>query len=241
MTRCSDIEPLLAPYVDGEADPAGRAAVEAHLDACPPCRDRIGGERAAREVLRECRASLVRAAPETLRRRCASCLPAPPGARRWVPLSLAATLVLAVAGVFIYGSFDSGASALATQLAADHVKCFTLPPAGPADATAIAREWEARQGWRLTVPPSWPTDALELIGVRRCLSSAGRTAHLMYRHHGRPLSLFVAREEARRPRVLEVLGHETIIWSQGDRTFVLVAREERDEVERVAAYVRSRQ
>ena len=40
-----------------------------------------------------------------------------------MPLSLAATLVLAVAGVFVFG-LNNRVEALAASLAVDHVKCF---------------------------------------------------------------------------------------------------------------------
>jgi anti-sigma factor RsiW len=154
-----------------------------------------------------------------------------------VPLSLAATLVLAVAGVFIYGSFDRGVRAFAAQLALDHVKCFAVEPRGPGDAAALSSRWQQSHGWALAVPP--PRGALELLGVRLCLSSEGRTAHIMYRHRGRPLSVFVAQDARRRPRELEVMGHQAIIWSQGDQTFAVVGREPLDEMERVAKYVKS--
>jgi hypothetical protein len=41
----------------------------------------------------------------------------------------------------------------------------------------------------------------------------------------------------RSEQLVEVLGHEAAIWSVGDRTFVLIAREARSEVERMAAFV----
>jgi hypothetical protein len=36
-----------------------------------------------------------------------------------------------------------------------------------------------------------------------------------------------------------VLGHEAAIWCVGNRTFVLVARESRPEVERLVSYVKA--
>ena len=63
----------------------------------------------------------------------------------------------------------------------------------------------------------------------------------MYRHDGRPVSLFMLpRSDARRTSSSSVLGHEAAIWSVGDRTFVLVAREPRAEVERMASFVHGR-
>ena len=45
MSDCRNLEPMLAPYVDGEAEPRTRAAVDGHLAACPPCRDRVAAVR----------------------------------------------------------------------------------------------------------------------------------------------------------------------------------------------------
>jgi anti-sigma factor RsiW len=189
--------------------------------------------------VRERRGALCCQAPAQLRSRCAGSARRSQAPPRWVPLSAVAALVLAVAGVFIYGSFDRGAQALATQLALDHVKCFSVFESdGVVDPNVLGGRWQQTQGWQLTVPP--PRGDLELLGVRRCLSSQGRIAHIMYRHAGRPLSLFVARDEGRRPRTVDAMGHQAILWSEGDRVFVLVGQEPRAELEEVAAYVQAR-
>ncbi len=238
MKRCSDLEPLFAPYVDGEAEPAAAADVAAHVQACPPCRAELENQRVARALMIERRRAMCEAASAELRTRCvAACAARRWRLARWMPLSAAAALVLAVAGIFLYGSFDRGARALATQLALDHVKCFAVfKPDGRTDPKILAATWQQSHGWELPVPP--PNGTLELLGVRRCLSSEGRTAHLMYRHQGKPLSLFVARDEGRQFRSLEAMGYETILWSEGNRLFVLVGQESRQELERVAAYVK---
>src|SRR5512145_1033262 len=111
MSQCGDLEPLLAPYVDGEASSDDRAVVDSHLHKCPPCRDRVTGERTAREVIAARREELKACAPEQLRRRCAAHLATPPTTvaapvpqgwltrRTVLPLSMAATILLAVSGV----------------------------------------------------------------------------------------------------------------------------------------------
>ena len=48
---CRQMEALLPPFVDGEARPDERAAVEAHLAACASCRDAVRAQRAVRDLL----------------------------------------------------------------------------------------------------------------------------------------------------------------------------------------------
>ncbi len=42
---------------------------------------------------------------------------------------------------------------------------------------------------------------LELVGARPCLYGEGRVAHIMYRHHGVPVSLFMLPHSARAQEV----------------------------------------
>jgi len=77
------------------------------------------------------------------------------------------------------------------------------------------------------------------VGARPCLYGEGRVAHIMYTHEGRPVSLFMLPNTARSRELVKVLGHEAAIWCVGNRTFVVVAREPRPEVERIASFVRA--
>jgi len=260
MSECRDVEPLLTPFVDDEAAPAERATVDAHLRSCPRCREYVTSERTVRQAFVVCRASLHVNASADLRRRCEAqpaatsastvftrLLPRPSSGqawRSWVPLSMAATLVLAVAGVFVYG-LSSGPQALAAQLAADHVKCFDFAPTPTIlpEAKVLGREWAAARGWALKVPETAPVEGLELLAVRRCISADGTTAHLMYRWRGQPLSVYVMKSHPPRigtsPTIVDRLGQEAIIWSKGERTYAVVTRGRPDGIERVAQYVRA--
>jgi anti-sigma factor RsiW len=161
-------------------------------------------------------------------------------------MSLAATLVLVVGWVFLFGLNDR-VEALAAQLALDHVKCFKFPPSRTTrDAAALGRDWRAAQGWALSVPSSLASDQLELIGVRRCLSSEGRVAHIMYNWHGAPLSVYVLNRSVRgvpdnraaTEEVVPKMGEEAIIWSSAGRTYAVVGRGRPSDLQHVAAYVR---
>jgi hypothetical protein len=59
----------------------------------------------------------------------------------------------------------------------------------------------------------------------------------MYRHNGEPVSVFMLPKKTRSEEQIEVLGHQAAIWSADNRTFVLIAREPRAEVERMTAFV----
>jgi len=255
MADCRELEPLFAAYVDGEAADCDCAALDAHFRSCPPCRSRIEAERIVKEAVASHRSTLRTCASEDLRRRCeVSCRahavgPAAAGprpnvfARRtWVPLSMVATVVLTVAGVFIY-SLKDGAEALAAQLAVDHVKCFEFasPPVIIPDAKLLSREWAEARGWAVKVPESEPVEQLELLGIRRCISTEGMTAHLMYKWRGQPLSVYVLNSEHPRvssvPRLIERHGQEELIGSKKGRTYAVVTRGRPSEIEHVALYV----
>ena len=93
--------------------------------------------------------------------------------------------------------------------------------------------------WHMHVPDDLARSGLELVGSRPCLYARGKVAHIMYRYQGRPVSIFMVPGSARADDLVEVFGHEAVIWSAGNRTFVLIARGSRDEVGRMASFVKA--
>jgi anti-sigma factor RsiW len=244
---CRELDEHLAPYLDCEATPAVRGAVDAHLEGCASCREHVAAEAAARAVLHERCAALRAVAPPDLRARCAAlqCAAATRRSamsflRRWAPLSLAATLVLAVAGVFLFGLNDR-VEALAASLAVDHVKCFNKVngPAANADASLAERDWRHDQGWPIVVPQSSAAQQLTLVDVRRCLSTDGRAAHMMYTWRGAPLSLYVLPQDGKQDRVVDRMGHETVIWCANRRTYAVVAEGHPQDLADVVGYMKA--
>jgi anti-sigma factor RsiW len=102
----------------------------------------------------------------------------------------------------------------------------------------VERSMMSAFGWQLHLPEQFEASGLELVGSRRCLYAEGKVAHLMYRDQGRPVSIFMLPKRVRAEELVEVLGHEAAIWSSGDRTFVLVTRGSRAEVQRMASLVK---
>ena len=252
MKDCRDVEPLKAPYVDGEAVPADRVAVDTHLQKCGRCRTDVAAEQAAHEALAARREELKTLAPAGLKARCAaqraaraagvpSDAPAAvPLYRRWVPMSVAATLFLVVAGVFGFG-LTGKAEALAFQMTLDHMGCTRSARASEAGAIATGQHWGERYGWPLRLAPSSQQAALTLKGLRRCFVTDGRVAHLIYDWHGEPLSVFVLPEEKMHsPAEVEQFGHDAVMWSQNGRTYVVLARApRRPELDTVVQYVKA--
>jgi anti-sigma factor RsiW len=299
MKDCTQLDPLVTPYVDGELAVADRQAVDQHLRACPPCRARVAAEHTIRDLIFAKKPALESArAPAGLRARCAAFgklqaatpaghptagaalgtpaghpiagaalgtpaghpiagaalgtpaaradltapLPARPWRTRLAPLALAAALVAIVGGTFVYQLTDRSTRVLAAELTADHLKCFGVINGvlgTHEEPAAVESSMASSFGWRMHLPVRPDREGLKLVGARPCLYGEGRVAHIMYRHNGRPVSVFMLPKMTRPEEIVEVMGHEAAIWSAGDRTFVLIAREPPDEVARMVSFVQA--
>jgi anti-sigma factor RsiW len=160
---------------------------------------------------------------------------------RLTPYALAASLVLVVGGAFVYQATDSSAHVLAAELTADHMKCFAMNAALGTQQlpAAVETSMQLSFDWRMHLPETPERAGLELVGSRPCLYGEGKVAHIMYRHEGRPVSLFMLPNSSRAAQLVKVFGHEAAIWCAGNRTFVLLAKEPRPEVERMASFVQA--
>jgi anti-sigma factor RsiW len=257
--NCAQVEEQLPRYVDGE-QVVDAEVMAAHLATCEACRASAHAQSAVRTVLRARAAELSPIAPPGLRTRILANSPQDLKTSRpqdlktlrpqdlgWTgrltAFAVAAMFVLTVGAVLLPVTTIRSTAVLAAQLALDHLKCFTIE--GDADGQPISKpqaEATLKQeyGLDVIVPPSRPGDRLELMAVRRCLYGDGRAAHLMYRLNGEPVSLFVIPGLSRPDADLSMFGHDQVVWAEGDRTYMLVARGGlRDELARVAPYLRS--
>lgn len=243
MPKCQELEPLITAWIDDLASDRERQTVEDHFQACPACRRRAGAEGSVRALMRSRATAALRIEPPpALKARChalcasnATSWKLPRAIVRAVPVSLAAAL----AGVLIYGLTASSTKTLAAQLTLDHIKCFVLTrePATELQPDAVEARLRERYGWSLDVPGDSTTNQLRLLGGRRCLYGEGTIAHVLYRHNGAPLSLFMLPDKVRPSEIVEVMGHEAIIWAQNHRTFVLLGGEPRQDMEKIASYI----
>ncbi|MBY0496687.1 MAG: hypothetical protein K2Y23_20970 [Cyanobacteria bacterium] len=249
--NCRQVEEQLAEYVDGVSKNA--ASIAAHLDGCANCRASAHAQTVARSVLRAQAAELSPIAPPGLRTRVIAHLDQdlktsrPQDLLGWTgrltAFAAAAMVVLTLGAVLLPIATVRSTALLAAQLALDHLKCFTIE--GDADGEPIAKEQaeatlKQEFDFSVAVPAPLAAEKLELMAVRRCLYGDGRAAHLMYRLDGEPLSLFIVPGLTRPAAELSLFGHDQVVWTQGDRTYMLVARGgNRNQLSRVASYLRN--
>jgi len=250
MTDCDRIDSLVTPYVDGDISPANAVVVHQHLQHCRACYGRVQAEQAVEALMRARRQTLAGIAPPAaLRARCAALVGsreptagAPLWRAHWPSVVLAASLVLAVAGAGLYQLTVHSTRVMAAELTADHVKCFRVINSALGthhDASMVEGSMASYFAWQMRLPEHPERVDLELVGARPCLYPEGLAAHIMYRHHGHPVSLFMLPQGARSDERIDVMGHRAAIWSVGTRTFVLIADEPRAEVERVISFVQA--
>ena len=245
MALCSDIDPLMTAYVDGEVPPIQKLRVAGHIEDCPSCHRHAAAEQVARSVVRAHAESIIEAAPADLQGRCATAGRSGAAGRRSVlllnragwPMALAATLLLAVGGALVYGTMINPSAAVAAQLTLDHLKCFALfgqPSAlKPSEVQASLK---AQYGFEVALPEADQAGGLTLVGGRRCVYLDGAVAHVLYRSGQVPVSLFVLPPGVRLSQTdVDILGHTAVAFTRDGRTWVVLARDARANVERVAA------
>jgi anti-sigma factor RsiW len=253
MSECRRITDSLAAYADDLLPPEERRDIDRHLDRCPPCRQLVEDECSGRRLLRHGASRLLNEQlPSGLRGRCEALARVRQGSSaglgrlepwwrvRLVPVLLTAVVMIFTASAFFSLATRRSDALLAAQLTADHSKCFKLfaaPNGASADAGAVERMLAEQYGWNVHVPSSSAQDDIQLIGARRCLYGDGLVPHVMYRVHGRDVSLFVLPGAERKPDDLVTLGHRSQIWSRDGTTFVLVSPVEAEGLTNASRYV----
>jgi anti-sigma factor RsiW len=248
MNDCRRTAERLTPYADDALPADERADIERHLAACPPCRRAAAHVQSGRTLLRERRAHLKSdTLPPGVRTRCEA-LARAYSARHGVPAwhagllrgAIAALVIVFAGGLALSFATHQSDTVLAAQLTADHVKCFRIfagdnPPG--VEAADVEHRLEDQYGWDVHIPPSSPEDGIQLIGARRCLYADGTMPHVMYRVHGKNVSLYMLEGVQRPPAELTTLGHRSRIWSRGTTTYVMVSADSGADLVRAAQYV----
>lgn len=237
MPSCREVDPLFAAYVDGEATADQRAIVDAHLRACPKCRHQTALQSAVRDTVKS---KLSRpCAPEDLRTRCRAAARAGTGPfattrSTLLSLSMAAALLFVLGGVLLYALTGLSPTVLAAQLTLDHLACFAVHDAdAPVDVGASEQQYERAYGGDIRLPRA-AISGLQLVNMRRCFCGEGVAAHAMYRLNGRPVSLYVIPDATRERASTDAFGHDAVMWSKGNVTYVLLSSEPRETLQALA-------
>lgn len=220
---CHEIAPVLAAWAEDPDAARADSPAARHLAVCAACQQSLRVQREVHGLLRARAASLTGQAPSALRARIEATRVRPsrrPGGWR---LPVAATLLVALAGMAGYGLTSASPTVLAAQLALDHVKCRRLTGHATVPDERV-RAWAHAQPWAPRLPASRPVHGASLVGVRRCLYGHGMVAHLLYDIEGHTVSVFVMpRQEAGgSPQRLDVLGQYTEVWADGRRSMAVV-------------------
>lgn len=156
-------------------------------------------------------------------------------------VAVAATLLLAIGGVAAYRATAGATQAIAAELTADHLKCFLMNGVLATHETEAEAEAYLRSAfdWHAELPDDPQEADMELVGSRWCLYEHGKVAHVMYKHNGVPVSIFMLPGTTRERSLTRALGHDAVVWADGQRTFVLVAKAPRAEIQEVATFVQN--
>lgn len=227
---CQDIAPLLALIAEDHDGPVTDPRVASHLAACGSCQRHLRLQREMHGLLRARASSLQGQAPDALRARLtAQGSQRRPVTRRWAPLRMpvAATILMAMLGVLMYGMTSASSTVLAAQLALDHLKCVRLISTGTAvNPVQAVKEWAQQYQWTPRMPAAPVGRKASLVGVRRCLYGHGHLAHLLYDVEGDTISVFVMpRNEypaGIAPERHDFLGQHAEVWADGDQSFAIV-------------------
>ncbi|MGE0453339.1 MAG: anti-sigma factor [Vicinamibacteria bacterium] len=248
---CESARGLIAAEVDGELLGEERAALLAHLQACPACR---GAHEQEQALAADLRAALVAPpAPEALRTRVEAL--SAPRRRPWLAAAAAAVVVVGLASLVLLRSQErvdgasgqpSGRQAFSefAQVAVDsHLRYGSgrLPlEVRSRSAAEVSRWFEGRVPFHLTLPdyPVGPGERkfYELEGARLVSAGGDYAAYVAYRMEQRPISLLVASAERVRPGGRETIvsgglsfhldavsGLKVITWSDNGLTYALVS------------------
>lgn len=211
-------------YVDDALAAEERAAVRAHLEECPSCRQQVEEEQDLRARLRALPSLEPRPAFEDQVRRRLGGRPRP---GFWA-LPLAASL--AILALWARGA----APFVAYELARDHAHCFdraALPAKVWSDDAAVIVAWFEGQGTTLPVIPE-NVAGLGLVGARYCPLLDRFAAHLYYTGGDRRASLFVLKGPARFRDVYEGrIGAETVLLFRSAGTTVGIVSERPEDAE----------
>ena len=238
---CPDKEPMLHALLDGELDAANASALEAHLQTCPGCAQRLQALQALHDRLAELPPVT---APEALKGRIDAMIakearktvrparPARPGPFLGWLTAGAMTLVSASLMVAI---LDDGPS-LPQELADAHVHSLLADHLVdiPTSDKHVVRPWfDGKIGYAPPAAPDLKDQGFPLVGGRLDYAEGRPIAAIVYRRRQHVINLFVL--PARGPFVVPRLGpapggYAMVQWRDRGLDYWAVSDAEPDEL-----------
>jgi len=248
---CVRASELLHGYLDDELDVMHVEEIQAHLEACVPCREEHAQELKLRSLL-QARAPRY-AAPPHLRSKIITAVRSTQREsrlRRWFPMgwlqfggSLAVTVLLTSA-VTYYSVLSSNTGRVVDEVVATHVRSLVTNHLTDVESTDqhTVRPWF--NGKVDFSPPvqDLAAQGFPLVGGRLDYVDGRPIAALLYRHRQHWISVFMWPEQSGKdsaPRAFSKRGYDITQWSAEGLCFYVVSDIARPELDQLVTLLRS--
>jgi anti-sigma factor RsiW len=245
---CQELDSILYPYLDGEFQTEDRLDVEAHLNQCAQCMQRVHEEARMQQSLRRAARHAVEStrAPDALRARIQMGLQQEQRRSRqagWLRASAAALVVLAAGGAWMWRQPEPHRHFM-EEAARRHAKKLPVEIAGTTHE-GVEAWFEDKVDHRVAVP-RFPD--VTLAGARISNVKDRPAAYISYEHaaqkEGAParrIGLFVfddAKRELEAPPLPSVqvgssLGYNVAMWREGEIVYELVTDLDETDIRRI--------
>jgi anti-sigma factor RsiW len=245
---CQELDQILYPYLDGEFQTEERLDVEAHLNQCAECRQRVHDEARMQQSLRRAARQAVdnTRAPDSLRARLQVGIQQEQRRSQqawWLRASAAALVLMTAGGAWMWSQPEQHRHFM-EEAARRHAKKLPVEISG--DSHEQVEAWfENKVDHRVAVP-RFPD--VTLAGARISNVKDRPAAYISYEHpaqkEGTParrIGLFVfddARREIEAPPLPSVqvgssLGYNVAMWREGEIVYELVTDLDETDIRRM--------
>jgi anti-sigma factor RsiW len=255
MLSCQECERYLPVFLDHALEVKESLDVQAHLQSCPACHDRVASERCLRTFVRQFldvppppeevkRAIILRAMQAESQCWWRMYLPVPMRLRDFaMGMATAAILSLMVYGILPDLRPDRDIQKVLHESSltyGTYIKQHMPLEVVSADDTKVTQWLNTHMGKHIKMPCITDTST-QLLGGRVCRILDRKSAVLVYQHRGVPLMLFafhgdhMSLPSQQRPRY--VSGRPVVMWQRNGVVYSMVGDIQSEDLMKVAATV----